>query len=195
MLKKTGQMLRRTNRQLVTDEPIAEFKKNLVERKFKTIAAKLQIILEDAMNARQISKGRMSKSYKLELQTPILMPKNLPEVCCRVEAVCCSPDQEEICCRTMIGENKPAVSYRWTGCWVQKITGWRKFKTIAAKLRIILEDSMNERQINKGKAEDVKILQVGAANTGSDAQKPPRSLLQRRSCPQRRRAHLAPNCA
>ena len=37
---------------------------------------------------------------------------------------------------------------------------------------------MNARQINKGKAEDVKILLVGAANTAYDAQKPSRSLLQ-----------------
>ena len=57
-------------------------------------------------------KQRMSKSYWLELQTPLMMPKNLPEVYCSPEEVCCSPDQEQVYCRAMIGENQPAVSYR-----------------------------------------------------------------------------------
>ena len=33
-------------------------------------------------------KRRMSKSYKLELQTPIMMPKNLPEVLKEVQDDC-----------------------------------------------------------------------------------------------------------
>ena len=65
-----------------------------------------------------MEKRRMSKSYRLELQTPVLMPKILPEVCCRVEAVCyrveaicCSSDHEEICNRSTIREDKLVVSY------------------------------------------------------------------------------------
>ena len=42
----------------------------------------------------------MLETYRLELQTPVLMHKNLPEACCRGEAVCCNLDQEEICCRS-----------------------------------------------------------------------------------------------
>ena len=68
-------MIGGTNRQLVTDEPV------------EGSSRLLQEIMDHPRGIYGIhnkpikEKRRMSKCYPLELQTPVLMSKNLPEVC------------------------------------------------------------------------------------------------------------------
>ena len=79
----------------------------------------------------------MSKSYWLELQTPLMMPKNLPEVYCSPEEVCCSPDQEQVYCRAMIGEvtDEPVGEFK-------KLSAEGSSRRLQEKSRIILKEYM-----------------------------------------------------